>query len=493
MASGTLMTWRESLGRCRHSHHRLLFLFLCLQLGSCAHYKPSETKSGITLPESYTIYTESAPAPDRWWESFGSEELTGLVGEAIAGNRDLRVSFARLEQSRALAHLTGSKRAPDLSVKAGVSETRRSTGDNVIDESTRSLSLVSSWELDFWGKLSADQRAALLDAEASREDLYASTLTLSSEVALKWLETISVKKQLALYQQQLETNRTILDLMEQRYLKGLANAIDIYQQRQAVAEIEAGLPPLEAQLESLRNELAVLVGKAPGTGFEITTEEFPDLKPPPAAGLPADLLSKRPDIRAAGLRLKASENQVSAARADRLPDITLTGTAGYSSDSLGDLLDKWLASLAANLTWPLLNSGTTRAEVTRREKIVEERLASYEQIVLEALSEVQDAMVSELKQVDYIEALQRQLAITRDGFREAVSRYRKGLSDYLPVLSALTSSQRLERTLVQARLERFSQRVMLHRALGGGWMEEEFEKTSIPESQSSVQSSEKND
>jgi multidrug efflux system outer membrane protein len=482
MASGILLTPRDRSRRCWISN--TLILFLALPFLSCAHSHPREAELGITLPETYTIYAETAPVPDRWWEAFASEELDRLIRESMEENRDLKVSYARLQQSRAQAVLAGMDKLPDLELRAGASETRRGDSGGTVTERSRSLTLVSSWELDFWGELRAGHRAAILDVEASREELYASALTLSSEVTLKWLETIAVNRQLALYRDQLETNRTILDLMEQRYLKGLANALDIYQQRQAVAENEAGFPQLEARLENLKNELAVLVGKPPGTDLGITAEDFPDLNPPPDVGLPADLLSKRPDIRAAGLKLRSSENQVEAARAGRLPGINLSATAGYSSDSLDDLLDNWLTTLAANLTWPLFNSGIKKAEVTRRQRIVDERLASYEQIVLQAIREVQDALVSEQKQSEYIAGLEKQLAITRDGFREAVSRYRKGLSDYLPVLSALTSTQRLERTIVQAQLERFSQRVMLYRALGGGWMAQEFDESIIPEPES---------
>jgi NodT family efflux transporter outer membrane factor (OMF) lipoprotein len=450
-------------------------MIMVMFLSACAHTAPPEpAELSIAIPETFTLYEEAAPSPDRWWEGFASEELDNLVSEALQGSPALRISLARLEQSKAQAIASGADKWPDLDLKAGASETRRSTGDETVTDRSRSLTLASSWELDFWGSIRSRQKAALLSAEASREDLYAAALTLSSEVALKWLEIISVRRQLALFSEQLKTNRTILELIELRYLKGLANALDIYQQRQVVAEIEAGLPLLEARLQTLHHQAAVLCGKPPRADLEINAQEFPALPPQPEAGVPADLLSKRPDVRAAGLVLRAAENDITAAKAGRLPAVTLSATAGFNSDSFSDLLEKWLTSLAANLTWPLFDSGSRDAEVSRRESIVKERLAAYEQAVLEAMREVEDAMVSEVKQTSYITALKAQLAISRNGFREAVSRYRKGLSDYLPVLSALTSTQRLERSIVQAELERFNQRVKLHRALGGGWMEDQL-------------------
>ena len=450
-------------------------MIMVVLISACAHKAPPQpTELSIVLPDTYSLYEKAAPSPDRWWESFDSEELNNLISDALEGSPELRISLARLEQSRAQAVQAGADKWPDLDLKAGVSETRRSTGDETVIDRSRSLTLASSWELDFWGSVRAQQKTALLSAEASREDLYAAALTLSSEVTLKWLEIISVRRQLALFAQQLKTNRTILELIELRYLKGLASALDIYQQRQVVADIEASLPQLEARLQTLHHEVAVLCGKPPRADLKIEADTYPTLPPQPETGVPADLLAKRPDIRAAGLTLRAAENDITVARAGRLPAVTLSGTAGFNSDSFSDLLEKWLTTLAANLTWPLFNSGSMDAEVALRESIVRERLAAYEQAVLEAMREVEDAMVSEVKQTSYIAALKAQLTISRDGFREAVSRYRKGLSDYLPVLSALTSTQRLERSIVQAELERFSQRVKLHRALGGGWMEEKF-------------------
>jgi NodT family efflux transporter outer membrane factor (OMF) lipoprotein len=445
-------------------------------LSGCAHTsKPEKARSELSLPETYTLYENTVPYLDRWWEGFGSEELNSLVARTVSGSLTLRQSMARLEQSRALVVQADADRLPDLSLNAEISRTRREVGGQQTDTSSRSLTLASSWELDFWGRIKSTQRAALLEKEGSKEILYSAAITLVSEVTLRWLEMISVRNQLELAHSQLETNRTILDLMEQRYLKGLANALDVYQQRQPVAEVEASIPLLEARLETLMHEIAVLTGKPPRTRLDLTAAAFPELGSLPPAGVPADLLARRPDVRAAGLELRATEARTEAARAGRLPRVTLSANAGYSSDSFSDLFDDWLTNLAANLAWTLFDSGAKKAEVSRLEAVADEHLAAYEYAVFTAIREVEDAMVREVKQVQYIEALKRQLGISREGFRESISRYRKGLSDYLPVLTSLVSTQRLERSIVLAEQERLNQRVKLHRALGGGWMSEELE------------------
>jgi multidrug efflux system outer membrane protein len=452
----------------------LLILPSCM-LPGCARTEVREpVRTEMVIPETFSIYEETVPALDRWWMGFESSELDRLIDDALQGSLTLRASPARLEQSRALALQAGADRLPDLDVRAGASETWRNSDSETVTSRSRNLTLVSSYEIDFWGRIAAEERSALLEFEASREDLYTAALTLASEITIKWLELISVRRQMELLQEQRETNQTILDLMELRYLNGMATALDIYQQRQAGAETEASFPPLESRLQTLLHDLAVLAGKPPRSDLELVARAFPASGPYPETGVPADLLSKRPDIRAAGLKLRAAEGQADAARMGRLPTVNLTASAGFSSQSFSDLLENWIASLAANLTYTIFDSGSERAGIKRQEAVVEERLASYEETVLSAIREVENAMIREVKQAEYVTALEKQLEISRNGLREAESRYRKGLSDYLPVLASLTSTHRLQRSIVQAKFDRLAYRVALYRALGGGWMEEEL-------------------
>ena len=453
-----------------------LILASAVFLFACAHVvEPEPAQLGIAIPETYSLYDGSVPTPDRWWEEFGSEELNLLVSETLQGSPTLRISLARLEQSRAQAVIAGAGKVPDLTLNAGISETRRSVNDKTITDRSENISLASTYEIDFWGRVKAQHRSALLELEASQEELYTAAITLASEVTLKWLETISVRQQLALLDKQLQTNRTILELLELRYLKGFATALDIYQQRQILAETVAAIPIPEARLQTLTHEIAVLAGKLPLTDMGLKATLFPEIVELPVLGVPADLLARRPDVMTAGLKLRAAEGQVAVARANRLPAVNLSASAGIGSDSFTFLLDDWFTNLAASLFSPLFKGGALDAEVARQESIVDERLASYENKVLIAIREVEDAMIRERKQAEYIIALDEQLSIAKDSFREAQQRYRKGLIDYLPALSALISTQRFERTVVQARLEKLNQRVKLHRALGGGWMAEEFE------------------
>jgi NodT family efflux transporter outer membrane factor (OMF) lipoprotein len=335
--------------------------------------------------------------------------------------------------------------------------------------------LGSSFEVDLWGRVRSQHEAALSDVEATREDLYGAMLSLSALVAREWLFAVTQRQTIALVERQLELNKTTLGLIELRHRKGMATALDVYQQRQIVAGTESLLPPLESALQTTLHELAVLLGQEPRAELGVTQDGLPKAGPLPAPGLPADLLARRPDIRAAGLRLRSADWRVSVARADRLPALRLTGAASYGADDWDLVFNNWAATLAAGVTGPIFDAGRRKAEIERTRAVVDERLAAYQERVLVAAREVETALYEEVKQGEYIAALERELDAARDAHNQALLRYRKGSNDYLPVVSALSQLQVVERRLVQAELARLDLRVQLCVALGGSWMAPEHE------------------
>ncbi len=514
----------------RHAH-KAIALLVALGGMSCSIHRPPERGIELLpLPESYTLYESTAPAPDRWWEAFDSAELNGLISEAVSENFTLQQAASRLLQAGFVAEQAGALRWPEVSAtgQASVSVRHTDTGESVSDfdvfsqklnalgtlaggstalttgtsaqsalrtaqsrlqalqtllseppdteftETTRSflLGLTTSYEVDLWGGLKANHEAARLDFEAARENLYAGMQTIAAQVALTWLDVVAAKQALEVVLEQLESNRTTLELVELRYRKGLATALDVFQQRQAVAQTEAAVPVLESQIATLQHELAALLGKPPRADLGMTVSAFPELPPLPEPGLPAELLAQRPDVRAAGLRLYSADWSVTAARTERLPALRLTPSANYNANELDMLFDNWVATLASSIAAPLFDAGRRRAEVERWRAVADERLAAYRDAVVQAVKEVEDALVRESKQQVYLQALGQQHAAAQASYREALSRYRKGLNDYLPVLSALLNAQQLERSLVQARHDLYVYRVQLHLALGGAWMRE---------------------
>jgi len=450
-----------------------ILTIILLLVASCAPFKPQERQSPEgELPRSFSLYTAESEPELRWWEEFNDIDLNVLVKEALSDNLTLKEIWSRLVQARALAVQAGAALYPDLTGTAGADYARqRSDNGSAKTTSTEdySLGVVSSYELDLWGRIRAERESALLEVTAAREDLNTAAMTLAAEVANRWVNIISQRMQKRLLERQLQTNLTLLELIELRFRMSMVSALDVYQQKQVVENIKAEIPLVEAEEQLLLHELALLLGKPTGTSLKISREEFPEPTEIPATGLPADLLSSRPDLRRAGMRLQAADWQVAAARANRLPAISLTATAQYGKGDMDVLFDNWLLSLAGNLTAPIFDGGRRAAEVDRRQAFSDENLSAYRQAVLTAIKEVEDSLVSEVKQREHIKALENVLVTARRALEEAGIRYRNGLTDYLPVLTQLLAVQNLERNLIRQRAILLNARVSLYRSLGGTW------------------------
>ncbi|MEJ2640001.1 MAG: efflux transporter outer membrane subunit [Desulfosarcinaceae bacterium] len=461
------------VARPRPLKHLGWLLGLSLVFSACAPFTPELRKSPEgPLPKTFSLFGGPAATSDRWWQSFASSELDAFVDAALGENLSLKAAWARLEQAGALARESAADQWPEVDALAGAGVSRRHTkGAGTTDIEDYSLGLGASYEVDLWGRVRAARTADALGAAASREDLNAAAMTLAASVVEHWVDIIASRRQLGLLQKQLEVDRTFLELVELRFENGIVSALDVYQQRQVVAEVEAEIPLVEASEQLLRHELALLLGRPPGASLEIRATELPLPPALPFLGLPADLLANRPDVRAAGLRLRATDWQVAEARANRLPSLRLTAGVSYGADELDLLFDNWLLNLAANLTAPLVEGGRRAAAVERQKAVADENLARYRETVLTALKEVEDALVRESKQREHLDGLQRQIEVAKKALDEAVERYRKGLNDYLPVLTQLGSTQRLARDLITQQATLIRYRIALHRALGGHWAE----------------------
>lgn len=453
----------------------MLLVLLSHFMAACAPFAPA-ARTGLeetALPESFSVQDALYDPSQRWWETIGDQQLNTLVNEALSGNQTLASYWARLEKARAQARKAGADLKPVLTGAADASYTKLdSEVEGSIETENYGLGMVAGYEVDLWGRIRASHESALLETQATREDLNAAAMTVAAEVTDRWVAILSQRLQKQLLAQQLKINQTYLDLVELRFRKSLASALDVFQQRQLVERVKAQLPLVEMQERMLMHQLAVLLGRMPGQTPEITRLELPVLDAVPAAGIPVQLLQNRPDIAASLKRLEASDQDLAAARADRLPALRLTGSAAYDSDELEELFDNWMINLAAALTAPLLDGGRRRAEVEISRAAVQQQLADYRQTVLTAVREVEDALISETKIQTHIAALENQLQAGESGLAEARTRYINGLNDYLPVLTQLLSVQNLESDLIQRQEDLLVVRIGLYRAIGGTWVDE---------------------
>jgi NodT family efflux transporter outer membrane factor (OMF) lipoprotein len=441
---------------------------------ACSPFKPAVMPDAAgDIPDSYALYGGEPNQSPPWWQSVGSPELSRLIDTALSDSFSLKEAWARLQQARSLAIQAGAARYPDLAATGSVEYTRRrsetlsggSEGDG-----SYAVGLVSNYELDLWGRIRSQQEAALINVNATEADLQTASVTVAAEVADRWVRIISQRLQKRLLEKQLANNLIFLDLIELRFRKAMVSALDVYQQKQVVENVRARIPLVEAETQLLLHDLSVLLGRPPRADLSLMQTEMPAIGKLPPLGLPADLLANRPDVRAAGMRLKAAEWQVAAARANRLPALRFIAGAQFGRSDLDLLFDTWLLSLAANLTAPILDGGRRAAEVDQARAQADERLWFYRQTVLTGVKEVEDALESETRQREHIRGLEAVKAAARKGLEEAVQRYRRGLSDYLPVLTQLIAVQDLERDLIRQQETLIRYRIGLHRALGGGWI-----------------------
>ncbi len=451
-----------------------LLVFLALAISSCAPYAP-DARSGLAetvLPDSFSIQDSIEDPKQRWWETIGDEQLNNLVNEALVDNQTLLSYWARLEKAQAQARKSGADLKPSLGGDAGASYTKIKTdhGGSVENENY-GIGLIAGYEVDLWGRIRAGHESTLLEAKASREDLNTAAITVAAEVTERWVSILSQRLQRQLLEQQLSNNKTYLELVELRFRKSLASALDVFQQRQLVERNKAQLPLVEMQERILENQLTVLLGRMPNQSPVITRQELPVLDAVPDAGLPVQLLQNRPDIVSALRRLEAADQRLAAARADRLPSLRLTGRAANDSDELEDLFDNWIVNLTAGLTAPIIDGGRRKAEVEINQAEVQQQLAEYRHLVLSAVREVEDALISETKIREHVAASENQLQAAQNALTEAGTRYLNGLNDYLPVLTQLLSVQGLENDLIRRHEDLLIARINLYRAIGGTWFD----------------------
>lgn len=458
-----------------------VFLVLsgCVKMGR--DFRKPET--GIPMPASYQYApaeTAVAGAEDRWWQVFRDPELDRLVDEVLKNNLDIKSAAARILELRSRLVQTRADRFPSLGFQ-GQAE-RRHQPETVYmpgvktggTSNTYMLSLPASFELDLWGRLARAEEGAmaeLLEAEENRRTVAQSVV---AETIGLYLQMESLERRIQITGQSITNYRRSLALVESRYERGLSSILDLRQARRTLAWAEANLPSLRQDLGIAQQKLAVLSGHYPKTRPpRPQPEDYFRLVAPVPPGLPSDLLLRRPDIRAAEARLRALNASVGMARASRFPNITLTGSFGYTSGELGELLqpESKLWNLALGIIQPLFDAGKLKAVEKAAEARYRQGMAEYARAVLTAFSEVEHALLTRREQLDRRERVLNFLMEARATQEVAEARYSRGLVDYLTVLEAQQTRSQAEENLVLVDLTILSNRVTLHRALGGGWAE----------------------
>jgi len=425
------------------------------------------------IPERFSELESDGDAHvERWWTQFGDAELDTLVNHALKDNLDLRRALARINQAEALRRTAGPAQLPSVSASAGVSGSRSvfnlgpPIGVRSNEAANFTLGVSAAWEIDLFNRLGHTVDAAELDLAATREDKNALAMSLAARVTDLYLQAVGERALVDLLLAQEESAKKLVELIELRFSQGLAAISDVYAQRQQLSTLSAQRPLAESRLQLARHQLATLLGRPPSALSLADVRALPAVPPAPKTGVPSEVLNRRPDVRAALIRVTAADHRVGAAIGAQYPSLNLAASTGFQAPDLLELFEYWVWNLAANIVAPLFDGGRRSAEVDRTRAVLEDLVLAYGQATLTAVTEVESALAQENRQRQHIERLDEQLQLARLAFTETEVRYANGLSTYLEVLSAQRALQQSEQSMLQARRQLLSFRVQLHRALG---------------------------
>jgi len=453
---------------------------LWIGIGLAALASSCATKAEIPPPPAVFAASEQAIAPhesairtpeEAWIDSFATPELTAYVAEALKANPSLHAAEARARASKERARASAGSWLPDLNITLGTSRTETpvaGSNDRLrFDESTSRLS--TTWEADLWGRVFDGTRASFADSRAANADLDGARLSIAGQTASAWIDLVQSRQLATLAEEDLAQRERALDITNRRYAAGLLTALSVRTARSQVASARAQLAAQKDLLLQSSRRLQILLARYPDAGL-LTQSELPALQPIAAAGAPADLLARRPDVAAAEARLEASGLRASQARKALLPRLTLSATASGSGDGLRDItdVDGLVTQVLGGLTAPIFNGGALRAEARASQADARASAANYVTTAIGAWGEVESALSADAA----FAIRETELASAADEAREAQKlaerEYAGGVATIFELIDAYTRRIDAERGLIQARAARASNRVTYHVALGGG-------------------------
>jgi multidrug efflux system outer membrane protein len=448
-----------------------------LLLVGCAagpnYQRPATTPAATAWRDSAQTLRDSSFANVPWWNVFRDDTLQTLIRRALRENQDIHIALARVNEARALLGIQRLEYFPQVNIQAGW---RKSDGaDSLLtgvgSDELSFLGVGVSWELDLWGRLRRLNEAAAANLLATEQGRRSMILTVVSDVARAYLELIELDDQVAITDTQVVIRRASLDVARARFQGGLTSEMDVRQGENALAVAEGSHSRALRQRRQKENEISVLLGRPPGgvaRGLPLSQQGVPSVIP---AGLPSNLLTRRPDVRQAEEQLHAANARVGAAVAALFPTISLTATGGTISDDLGQLFKTGTGfwRIAPNLLQPVLNSGRNRRQIAAERARTEAAVSQYEKTVLTAFREVEDQLVAVQRLRDEAEAAGRASTASRRSVLLAGLRYEGGVDNYLALLDAQRAQ--LDAQLQESGLQRQYRVavVQLYKALGGGW------------------------
>lgn len=426
---------------------------------------PKRIQPQVNIPEKFSQSGESV-LQDKWWQAFKDTNLNDLMDIALNKNFSLKAAWSRLAQANAVATQSSSWLYPQLDANGNLN---RSDGNGPrFNTTVSSVNLVASYELDLWGKVRSAAQAAQFDVLASQAQVKVAAITLSANLASTWFALVEQRGQLDVLNEQVKINTRVLNLIELRFRQGQSGAADVLRQKQLLEQTVGNITLVKAQIDVLSHQVAILTGREPNVKLpnQQMLNETPII---PKTGIPSIVLMQRPDVEAAFHNIQAADLRVAVAIAEQFPNINLSASLNTVADNPSALFSDWFGSIVAQFTAPIFNAGRLAAEVDRTRAVLSEQLANYQDVILTALQEIEDAMSQYNQQVKRIDSIDKQLAISNQVVKHLNARYIQGSTAYLDVMDALISQQSLAREQLTARVNLTNYYINLSVALAGGW------------------------
>ena len=454
---------------------KLLALVLVLFLSACM-LGPDYQRPELETPSHFRFDIERTAETGEliWWELFDDPVLQSLITIALKENKNVMIAASRMEEARAVLGFTKADLYPRVDIDATAARgdlAGRTQLDSVSNQFF--VAPVLSWEIDFWGKFRRANEAAAAEMLATAYGLRTVQISLISEVAGTYFLLLDYKQRLSVSQDTLSSRQTSQDIMQKRFDQGYIPELDLNQAQIQKEIAAAAIPVYERLIAKTENALGTLLGRLPGkltTGADLADMPMPPDVPP---GLSSSLLERRPDIIQAEYILQAQTARIGVAEAMRLPSLSLTGILGVASDELSSLTDGGPAwNLTGSLFGPLFNAGRNKRRVEIEEERTRQALYVYEDTVLLAFREVEDALVEVETYKRQLTAVEKKLAAAENAATLSRERYDQGVTSYLEVLDTERTLFNVELELSQLLQEFRAAHVKLYKALGGGWISE---------------------
>lgn len=453
-------------------------LVVAATLASCAvgpNYKKPQTPAAPAFASAETAIYTAEQAQAQFWKQFNDETLDKLVDDALDANHDLRIAVGRLAEARAARHLSLYDLGPTVTAQAGHNNQKLPAVQSGIpfNASYYDVGFDATWELDLFGRVRREVEASSAQLQGAEAGLRDAQVSVIAEVARTYFELRGEQYQLAVARRNVENEQATFQLTDARLKAGRGTELDTSRARAQLSTTLSTIDPLEASVSRSIHRLSVLTGREPNalTSLLAPQKELPDLPRTLAVGDPGALLRQRPDIRVAERQLAASNAEIGVAVGDYFPKVTFTGSFGYDASSLNGLgtAASRAYSIGPGITWAAFDLGRVHARVAEAHARKDTAVAQYEQTVLKALEETENALVTHARSRDQLLHATDAAEASASAAKLARVRYEGGVVDFLEVLDSERTQLEAEDRMAQSRTQAATSLVAVYKALGGAW------------------------